>query len=157
MITLTRSNSSNTAFQELIRELDNDLFERYHSEQSAYEAYNMIEHIETVVIAYDERKAVGCGCFKRYESSDVEIKRMFVKPSHRGNGISKLILGELEEWALELGNRKAVLETGKGQPEAIGLYRSCGYYQIENYGPYKNMTQSICFEKKLKKKILRLL
>jgi putative acetyltransferase len=31
----------------------------------------------------------------------IEIKRMFVKSENRGSGIAKLILNELEKWAIE--------------------------------------------------------
>jgi len=74
---------------------------------------------------------------------------MFVTPDYRGRKISKQVLGELEAWAKELGYSKAVLETGSGQPEAIGLYARCEYERIENYGQYKDFPNSLCFEKKL--------
>jgi putative acetyltransferase len=150
VISLARTNNTNPDFQKLINELDRDLFDRYSTGQLLYTEHNLIEALETVVIAYDERLAVGCGCFKKYEHGKVEIKRMFVRTSHRGTGISKLILSELERWAVELGNKIAVLETGKKQTVAISLYKKFGYFPIKNYGPYKNLPQSICFEKKLK-------
>lgn len=57
------------------------------------------------------------------------------------------MLGTLEKWASGLGYSKVILETGKGQPEAIGLYRKCGYKIVENYGPYKGFDHSICMGK----------
>ena len=149
LIRLIRTRSSNPDFRQLILELDNDLNERYQTEQSKYDKHNVIDIIETVVLGYEGKIPVTCGCFKKYGPDSVEIKRMYVKPSHRGRGLSKLVLAELEFWAVELGNKTAVLETGKGQPEAIGLYQNSGYQQIDNYGPYKNIPQSICFEKRL--------
>ncbi len=74
---------------------------------------------------------------------------MFVQADYRGKGISKVILGKLEDWAIELGYTKSVLETGKGQPEAIGLYTKHGYSLIENFGQYADMPNSVCFEKRL--------
>lgn len=75
---------------------------------------------------------------------------MYVQPEHRGAGIAKRILAELEAWAFELGFFKAILETGKGQPEALGLYEKCGYNRIENYDQYAGMKNSVCFNKELK-------
>ena len=31
--------------------------------------------------------------------------------------------------------------------EAIALYKKCGYQSIENYGPYKDLENSVCMEK----------
>jgi ribosomal protein S18 acetylase RimI-like enzyme len=59
-------------------------------------------------------------------------------------------LGELEPWATELAYENCLLETGKRQPEAIGLYKKNGYKLIPNYGQYAEMGNSVCFEKSLK-------
>ena len=50
---------------------------------------------------------------------------------------------------MELGYAAALLETGKRQPEAIGLYRKFGYQIIANYGPYRGMENSLCMQKLL--------
>lgn len=70
-------------------------------------------------------------------------------PNYRGNGIAKKLMGLLENWAVELGNTKAILETGKNQPEAIRLYKKIGYKIIENYQPYVGNDNSVCFSKEL--------
>jgi putative acetyltransferase len=75
-----------------------------------------------------------------------EIKRMFVVRDFRGCGIGRRILAALESRALELGHRTLRLETGKGQPEAICLYRSSGYREIAGFGEYAENEFSVCFE-----------
>jgi GNAT superfamily N-acetyltransferase len=75
---------------------------------------------------------------------------MFTLESHRGKGLARQVLNELENWALELGYSKCILETGKRLPDAVRLYQKNGYLQIQNYGQYIEMENSICFEKKLK-------
>jgi len=147
MISLKRDNSSNPEFRKLILQLDSDLNGRYGKDQAEYDKYNMIDYIETVVIAYFDDIAAGCGCFKNYDEKTIEIKRMFVKPEFRGKGISKMILKELENWGRQLGYTKAILETGNRQTEAIGLYEKNGYMRIKNFGQYANMPLSICMEK----------
>jgi putative acetyltransferase len=57
------------------------------------------------------------------------------------------MLKALEAWATELNYTKFVLEIGKKQPEAIGLYHKNGYAVIPNYSQYKNVENSVCFEK----------
>jgi GNAT superfamily N-acetyltransferase len=74
---------------------------------------------------------------------------MYVKPEYRGQGIAAAILDALEKWASELNISIAVLETGIKQNEAMHLYRKSGYIVIENYGPYKNMPESVCMQKRL--------
>jgi putative acetyltransferase len=146
---LIHTTSSNPDFNDLIKELDKGLKENYEDLQKEYDKYNKVELLETVLVAYENKEPVGCGCFKKFDTKTVEIKRMFVKPAHRGKGISKKILNELENWASQMNFRYAVLETGIKQIEAVGLYTNVGYNRIENYGQYKNMTTSICFRKEL--------
>ena len=147
LIVAKRTQSGDEHFKFLISQLDGDLNGRYQSAQSKYDKYNKIDSIDTVIVAFDQEKPVGCGCFKEYDNETVEIKRMFVTPDYRGRKISRLILEELERWAKELGYSKAILETGSKQSEAIGLYQKSGYARIENYGQYKDFPNSLCFEK----------
>ncbi len=150
MLNLIRATSDNEDFKHLIILLDQQLNERNGAIQSSYTRFNVIAAIDTVVIAKFDNHPVGCGCFKQFDKNAVEIKRMFVKPEHRGTGIATRILSELETWAAGLGFSRSVLETGKKQLEAINLYKKSGYAQIENYGPYVGMENSVCFAKKLK-------
>lgn len=146
-IKIKRTHSSDKDFSWLITQLDKDLDNRNPDTQTLYNKHNHIESLETVIIAYDNIKPIGCGCFKPYNDATVEIKRMFMRPEYRGKGVSKCLLRELESWAYELGFSRLVLETGKRQPEAIGLYEKYGFKRIKNYGPYVNLSNSICFEK----------
>jgi len=60
-----------------------------------------------------------------------------------------MILKELEGWAREKQFSKVILETGIGQPEAIGLYSKCADVKTENYGPYTRMKSSVWMMKVL--------
>jgi len=99
-------------------------------------------------VAYDDNEtAVACGALKHYDDQTAEIKRMYVKPKHRGRGISKLILSELEDKAKELNYNRLVLETGLKQPEAMNLYNKFGYKPLKCYGRHADDPDSRCFEK----------
>ena len=147
MISLKRDNSKNIDFIKLIVDLDLELNDRYGQDQEIYDQYNIIDYIDTVVVAYDNETAAGCGCFKKYDDQTIEIKRMFVKKEFRGRGISKLVLRELETWGTQLGYSSAILETGDYQHEAIGLYEKSGYSRIPNFAQYADMPHSICMKK----------
>lgn len=149
MFTLQRDTSSNGDFRQLVMLLDQDLNGRYGALQATYDQYNTIELLNTVVVAYVDGQPVACGAFKPYDAATVEIKRMFVRPELRGKGLARQVLRELESWAQELGFSQAVLETGRKQIEAMGLYQKNGYHQIENYGQYRGVENSVCFAKSL--------
>jgi len=149
MITLTRTTAENKHFQELVQQLDLELKIRDGDDHSFFAQFNKIDTIKHVVVAYQGITPISCGAFKPYENQTMEIKRMFVAPSHRGKGIATLILFELEKWCRELNVERCILETGEKQPEAIHLYRKNKYTVIPNYGQYTNVESSICFEKTL--------
>jgi len=149
MIELTRTDSSNPDFVELVLLLDADLHVRDGDDHSFYAQFNKIDAIKHVVVAYHNELPVGCGAIKAYAADTVEVKRMFVAPEFRGQGIAGLVLAELEQWATELGCKNLILETGKMQPEAIRLYTKSGYEVIPNFGQYVNVENSVCMKKEL--------
>ena len=150
MISVTRTDSDNQDFIDLVKYLDADLAERDGSDHSFYAQFNKINKIKYVVIAYENGKPVGCGAIKEYEPNIMEVKRMYTALESRGKGIASKVLTELENWANELLYEKCILETGKKQPEAIALYKKNGYKLIPNYGQYAESENSVCFEKIVK-------
>ncbi|MFA6844464.1 MAG: GNAT family N-acetyltransferase [Sphaerochaetaceae bacterium] len=117
--------------------------------QKQYDLSNRPDHLNDMVLVYEDTLPVACGAFKKYDESTVEIKRILVRKEYRHQGISKSILRELEGTAREAGYTYAVLETGKKQFEAIGLSTSEGYEMQQNYGPYARKENSICMRKAL--------
>ncbi len=147
MLDLKRTDSSNQNFQRLVQQLDADLKIRDGEDHEFFAQFNKIDKINYVIVAYEEGEAVGCGAIKKYSDEIIEIKRMYVVPHRRSQGIASRILKELEFWAKELYFTKCILETGKKQPEAIGLYIKNNYITIPNFGQYEKVDNSICFEK----------
>ena len=78
-----------------------------------------------------------------------EVKRMYVVPAGRGHGHARAVLAHLEATAFAAGADVMVLETGTAQPEAMALYESSGYLQIEKFGHYAWSPQSRCYGKRL--------
>jgi putative acetyltransferase len=150
MIKLIRTDSDNQDFIELVKYLDADLAERDGNDHSFYAQFNKIDKIKHVIVAYENGIRMGCGAIKEYTPNNMEIKRMYTSPGSRGKGIATKVLTELEIWATELSCEKCIVETGKRQPEAIGLYKKNGYKLIPNYGKYAEIENSLCFEKEMK-------
>lgn len=149
-MTVTRTSAADPHFKQLIEGLDRDLRVRYQPYQAKFDAFNQVDELARVVIAYREGQPVGCGCFRPTDDpATIEIKRMFVEPAARGLGVARQILQELEKWAAEEGYTEARLETGTKQPEAIALYHKNGYGPIDAYGPYVGLSTSVCLGKSL--------
>ncbi|NNE31630.1 MAG: GNAT family N-acetyltransferase [Winogradskyella sp.] len=149
MIKLVRTNSDNTDFINLVKELDAYLRITDGDEHDFYNQFNAIHNLKNVVVAYLNKQAVGCGAFKELSKTDVEVKRMFTRLNTRGKGIASAVLKELECWAQELNYKSIVLETGIRQTEAVQFYRKNNYTTIPNYGPYLGVKNSLCFKKTL--------
>lgn len=148
MVEFKRTSSENADFLNLIRELDSFLDNVDKNAHAACEQYNATESIKHVILAYNEsQKAIGCGAIREYTSGTMEIKRMYVQKDERRKNIASQILNELEQWAVNLGAQICILETGKKMSEAVNFYKRNNYIQIPNYGQYKLIESSVCFEK----------
>lgn len=65
-----------------------------------------------------------------------ELRRMFVRAEHRGRGHARTLLTELERRAAAHGHDLMVLEAGRVQTAALGLYAACGYRPVPRFGYY---------------------
>ena len=97
-----------------------------------------------------EEGVIGCGAIRVLDQTTAELKRMYVRPPFRGQGISRQLIHHLERTARSLGVERMRLETGPEQIEALGLYRAEGYTDIPPYGEYVGSPVSVCMEKSLK-------
>lgn len=149
MIQLLKTDNSNTDFQNLVKLLDADLAVKDGDDHDFYHQFNGIDILKYIIVAYENDQILGCGALKPYDQTSVEIKRMFTQPKARGKGIATQILSALEIWAKDLGYSYSILETGKRQPDAIALYSKNGYQITDNYEPYTDMDNSVCFRKEL--------
>lgn len=148
-INIMYSDSSNRDFINLITLLDNDLNGRYGELQKQYNNYNHLDFLNNVVIVYMDGIPAACGALKEHDKNSMELKRIFVKPDYRGQGLAKAVVGELERIGRSKGFLNSLLETGVKQTEAIGLYHKLGYITIDNFEPYIGNENSICMKKDL--------
>jgi GNAT superfamily N-acetyltransferase len=149
-IHISRTNPEHLDFRKLIALLDEDLSANNGEDQAFFAQFNKTDTIKHAIVAYIDGNAVGCGAIKEFGEETMEIKRMFVHPDFRRQGIAKKILEQLEIWANELKYDTCILETGNKQKEAVILYQKLGYEVIPNYGQYEKVESSICMQKKIK-------
>ena len=91
-----------------------------------------------LIMAKDGDEYVGEICIRNLGDFMAEIKRMYVRPEHRGKGIGRKLLNKAKEEAKRLGYRFLRLDTVPDMKSAIHLYLSSGFYEIESYAysPY---------------------
>jgi DNA-binding MarR family transcriptional regulator/GNAT superfamily N-acetyltransferase len=85
------------------------------------------------LVATLRAEPVGCGALKFHRDDWAELKRMWVAPPGRGIGIGRRMLAELETRAAAHGSRVVRLDTNKALTEAIAMYRSVGYREIDAF------------------------
>jgi GNAT superfamily N-acetyltransferase len=78
-----------------------------------------------------------------------EVKRVYVADDHRGRGLSKQLMLDLETRARDAGIASLILQTGALQPAAHGLYESLGYERTGVYPPYGHFPGERFYRKSL--------
>jgi ribosomal protein S18 acetylase RimI-like enzyme len=61
------------------------------------------------------------------------MKRLYVRPAARGLGIGAALVAAIIHAAEELGYREMKLDTLPSMPEALALYKRCGFLEIRAY------------------------
>lgn len=138
-----------------------ELGARYGGDDDAQEVIDPATIVMTAVVHVDGT-LVGGGSIRDVSGTDDnrgrgtmhpaatgEVKRVWVHPEHRRNGLARRLMDELERGARQVGFRRLVLETGTAQPEAMAMYERLGYEPIEKYGKYATAEQQRCYGKRL--------
>src|SRR4051794_7642075 len=105
----------------------------------------LLEPGDRVLVGRVDGRAVACGAVRALAPGVGEIKRMYVVPELRGEGLGRRVLEALETEARKMGFGRLRLDTGERQTAAIALYRSAGYRAIGAY----NDTADLWFERDL--------
>jgi GNAT superfamily N-acetyltransferase len=150
-VTITTEDPHSAVCVQLIADLSAELGARYGDDGTGlFKPDDASDPRAAFVVAWLDGEAVGCGAIRPMRDDTVaEVKRMYVRESARGKGISRRILASLESLAAEFDYRAVQLETGLYQQEATRLYESSGYARIPCYPPYEDNPLSLCYEKRL--------
>lgn len=84
-------------------------------------------------IAYVDGKAAGCVALRKLDEGKGELKRMYVRPEFRNNHLGRALTNKVIEEARKIGYSYVYLDTLPELTEAISMYKSIGFYEIENY------------------------
>jgi putative acetyltransferase len=83
-----------------------------------------------------EGAPVGCVAIVNRDGEYGELKRLYVKPANRGQGLSRILLAQLETAARLTGLPLIRLETGTLQPEALRFFETSGFARCGPFGDY---------------------
>lgn len=92
---------------------------------------------------------IGGGGFKFYNPQCAELKRIWICPNHRRQGLAARILQELEQQAVKQGYQELYLTTGYKQPAAVELYLKNGYQAQFDLQEDREALRKLPFRKKL--------
>jgi GNAT superfamily N-acetyltransferase len=86
-----------------------------------------------LVVRADDGNPIGCGAVKLLDPRTAEIKRMWLAPEARGQGLGRQLLDALEDAARELGATEGRLDTHESLGAALALYRNAGWRDVDPY------------------------
>jgi putative acetyltransferase len=92
---------------------------------------------------------VGIGGVEIQPGRFAELKRFYVDPAHRGQGVADAVIEALVEHARALGATTLRLETGDKQHAAMRFYARHGFEVVPRFGPYVDSATSVCMQRTL--------
>lgn len=136
----------------LIEELEAHLSPQYPAEsRHGFSVEKLLREGVRFFVTRVDGEPAGCGGVLLVDGDDryAEVKRMYVRPGFRGQGLARKLLRHLEDVARDAGFPVIRLETGVHQTAAIALYEAAGYRRIPPFGPYWDDPLSRTYEKSL--------
>lgn len=86
-----------------------------------------------LLLAREGHELAGCVALRAVDRDCCEMKRLYVRPAHRGSGLGRLLAERLLERARTLGYRSMVLDTLDSMETARALYVRLGFRETEPY------------------------
>jgi GNAT superfamily N-acetyltransferase len=134
-------------FAAFIREADGPLGIDLEAEIAAGAPSELAGPSGVFLLVRVEREPVGLGGVRHLDTDIAEVKSMYLSPAHRGKGLARWLLTELEEIARLRGCRAVRLDTSDYLTAAVALYRSAGYRAVPPYND--NSKANLWFERRL--------
>jgi ribosomal-protein-alanine N-acetyltransferase len=88
-------------------------------------------------VAVDEQQSIiGYAGVFAPGGAEADVLTVGVIPSHRGKGIARHLMALITDWAKQQGSTAMMLEVKVDNIEAIGLYESLGYSNLNTRKDY---------------------
>ncbi|MBN1930802.1 MAG: GNAT family N-acetyltransferase [Desulfobacterales bacterium] len=110
-----------------------------------------MQHLELIysppkgilLLAEENHAAIGCVALRPLDDATCEMKRLYVKPSARGEGIGRALCEKVIEKAKEYGYMRMRLDTLSSMITAQKIYSGLGFKEIEPY--YENPIENTVY------------
>jgi ribosomal protein S18 acetylase RimI-like enzyme len=89
--------------------------------------------VGALMLAVEEEQLIGCVALRKITHDTCEMKRLYIRPAFRGKGSGRRLAIAVIEEARRIGYARIRLDTVATMKEAISLYRSLGFKEIEPY------------------------
>ena len=81
----------------------------------------------------DDGIARGCIALRKLSDGKGEVKRLYIRPEYRGNGIATALVERIIEDARNIGYKELYLDTLPELESAVRLYKSFGFEETGQY------------------------
>jgi GNAT superfamily N-acetyltransferase len=99
-------------------------------------------------VVVDGDDVVGSVALRDLGDGALELKRMYLRPTHRGLGLGKQLLATALEWARANGARVVKLDTSDRMETARALYEAHGFVRVPGHAPRQGQNR-LLYELKL--------
>lgn len=99
-----------------------------------------------LLVALEGAEVWGIIAYHKYSETCCEMKRLYVKPSCRGQKLGEKLIGELIHHAKQAGYQEMILDTIAPLKSAIYLYKKFGFIECEAY--YNNPMSDVLYLRK---------
>lgn len=90
-----------------------------------------------LMMALYEGEAAGCVALRKMDATKAEVKRLYVPPEYRGNGIGKSLVRAAVEEAKKMGFKTVVADTDLNMRIAMVVFDEHGFKQADGKGHFE--------------------